>query len=122
MRIKVSGTACDGLRTTLKEAGFVVTEHFPAYHITLNSDLNLAYPTVDGVDCEFERRVVNFLAELTPSGRVLLQRAGGVQSDTAITVTVPARQVELRAAEIGIMRACLNHLDRKVPWYRRFWV
>ena len=90
-------------------ADFYLTTHNPNLTVTLSEVKDLPCPVVDGVDSEFERAVVNAIAELTPSGQILLQRAGGNRSDAAMVVTVPATEKEREAVEKGLLRGLLNH-------------
>lgn len=81
---------------------------------------------VDGVDSLFESIAVTRIAELTSSGRVVLQRGGGNRNDRALVVTVPHLNFECsNAVELGLFRALeeLQHqaLEPK-PFWRRWFV
>jgi hypothetical protein len=100
------------LRGLLHQAGLDVRADTPArFHvprvavtITITEAL-VACPIVDGIDSDLERRAVNAIAELTPSGRILLQRSGGVQSDRALAITVSPIDEERAAVVTGLYRA-----------------
>jgi hypothetical protein len=66
-----------------------------------------AYIHVDGVDCDLERHTINAIAGLTETP-ILLQRAGGVQSDNEIRIRVTKDDNDQKAVELAIVRALLR--------------
>lgn len=122
MRIQISGEceAIKGLRGLLSKAGFQLVEMFPTYSITLHESDDADCIVVDGVDSELERQVVNCIAELSPSGRILLQRGGGNQSDRTLILTLPVNDAEQWAAQQGILRGLLKQVEQKGGWRRWF--
>lgn len=134
MRVEVRGPSgcAAALRGNLAKAGFHVTDSFPAYIIHIERTDSSAI-IVDGVDSELERHIVNCISELSPIP-IMLQRAGGVQSDRECHISVPI-DAEL-AVEVGVMRGMLKTVnpreaDKVIPaplprhkkWYQRwqFW-
>jgi hypothetical protein len=115
MRIYVTGDndAAKLTRASLSRAGFVVAAETPSYHewspfayrlVTIEESQDAAEPEVDGIDCELERRIVQAIAGLSTSGRVLLHRRGGVQSDREIRIVVPANDHDRDAVALGVTR------------------
>jgi hypothetical protein len=115
VRIRVDGTceSATSLRSLLKKAGYALGNHgLPGTLYTIKiEEAALPQPIVDGVDSDLERHIVNHIAELSPSGRVLIQRQGGIQSQFAIRIVVPSRDDEREKVELGILRG----LAKAVP-------
>jgi hypothetical protein len=122
MRICVIGenATAAAIRGNLQHAGFVVVDRFAAYTIDI-TEAPVDQPIVDGVDSELERHFVNLLAERTPSGRVLLQRAGGNQDDRTLVITVAPTEDERRAVEIAAIGALGKATRVRARRDRRWW-
>jgi len=104
--------AAKAIRTTLSEQGFVVRDTEPPvwarmrsyFHLTVEEKVQHC-PAVDGVDSPLEAHVMNQLAECSPSGQVVLLRAGGNRNDRALRVIIPAKDEERAAAVTAVYRA-----------------
>lgn len=118
LRVRVTGDneTATVVRGTLQRGGFVVTDAWPRIAIEI-VEADVPQPILDGVDSELERHLLAAVADRTPSGQVLIQRAGGVRSDQAMRITVPARDEERVAMETALLRG----LDRYARGGRRRW-
>ena len=109
MRIQVIGDhpSALALAGNLRHAGYVVTDDFPTYTVTIQptSDPHLV---VDVVDCLFGRLAVWRIAELDPSGGVFVQARGGNVNDRAATIGIPADDP---AAAVAVERGMVRALD-----------
>src|SRR5438093_7810760 len=109
MRVKVEGDEdmAAALAGNLRKAGFTVGGPVglfgTGYSIQLERTVG-SHILVDGIDCPFERHVINCISQLSDTP-LLLQRAGGVQSDRAIRVVSTARTEDDRAVELALVRA-----------------
>lgn len=126
MRIKIVGSNATalGLAGHLRRMSLVpvpASSPFCSYRVEIEESSTADQIVVDGVDCELERDVVRFVADLAPGGKVLLQRGGGVQDDSAVKITVPMRDDCRHAVELGVARAFsqAKGAPRK-SWLRRF--
>lgn len=122
MRVAIIGdtSTARGLRSLLLVNGFQL-DGTPRVTITLEDGPSVC-PVVDGIDSELERVVVSLIAELTPSGHVLLARRGGVQHARALKVTVPKGNAdEMRAVELGLFRGLIavSGREQQTTWRQR---
>lgn len=122
MRIRVQGegTAAGSLRAMLQKAGYALTTVLAAY--TIHIEQRGAEIIIDGVDSELERTIVNNIAELT-NRHIVLQRAGGIQSDKEIRVVVPMDETVSYAVERGILRGLMQtsgHGRKRHHFWRLF--
>ncbi len=121
MRIQVTGTcpAASGLRGLLQQHDFQLVESHPTFHIEVEEAVGVERPIVDGVDSEFERRVVAHLTALV--GSALIQRAGGVQREDQIKITIEAQEEPRWHLQRAVFRALseIRKDDRKKErtWY-----
>lgn len=118
MRIKVVGNSvcARGLRGMLEREGFALVDTFPQFTIELFDAPQATCPILDSVDSELERLVLVAIAELTPSGEVLVRRAGGNQQETVMRIYVPAtNEAEHFAVQRGIVRALHRLKQANVP-------
>jgi len=138
MRIKVEGQceAAQVVRGYLKSQGYLVSDFAPNYAIYLEEGETPEVDgrpsiVVDGIDCRIESRMIYHISRLTPA-RIVLARAGGVQSDQEIRIVFPHE--ETLAIERGVFRGVLDVVlphgeeerakqiqrEAKKPWWK-FW-
>jgi hypothetical protein len=134
MRVQVKGNcgAAMVVRGYLTKAGFYVTGVAPDYVLHIESQ-NAAQVTIDAIDCEFERNLINMISEqLIRAGHehaIVLERAGGIRSDREARIVVPADDKVSHAVEIGILngfartvRQPASRRDRlKTLFWRKLW-
>lgn len=63
-------------------------------------------PTVDGVDSEWERKLINRIADIAGTN-ILLLRPGGIQSDQHIRIGIPDGRLAPKV-ERGVFQAVLQ--------------
>jgi hypothetical protein len=122
MRISVQGE-CDAAKVVagyLRSQGYLVTDKAPDYTVYLEQGKTPvvdAAPTIviDGVDCPLEGRMLYHLSHLSTT-RIVLARAGGIQSDQKIRIVFPPE--EALAVERGVFRGIL---DAVAPQQVRHW-
>ncbi len=122
LRVIVHGEndTAKAVRGVLLQGGFVVTDNLARLELTIDEG-SVAEPVLDGVDGELERHLLSAIADLTPSGRVLIQRQGGNRSDSAMRITVPTSDAERVAMETAILRALHGYVRGRVSgWGFRF--
>lgn len=110
MRIRVEGDNETARMTqmALARAGFAVGKAWLfQYVIVIQEDPKATHVEFDSVDSLLERCALNFVSELSPSGKVLVKRAGGNQDPRQLHITVPANDREREAVSVGVMRAFL---------------
>jgi hypothetical protein len=66
---------------------------------------------IDGVDCPLESRMIYHVAHLS-TARIILARAGGIQSDQEIRIVFP--RAEAQAIERGVFRGILDTVGPQV--------
>lgn len=115
MRINIKGTSESAavLRGYFIKAGYVISSQSPDYTVHLSDRGEKNRVTVDGIDCELERKV---LYELESQGvpEFHLKRAGGVRSDREISITHHVD--DSKKIEIALFHAVLRELGhKKVP-------
>ena len=72
---------------------------------------------LDSIDCPLEKSIFTHIRQLTTSP-VLIQTAGGVQSDRRMRIRCHPKDAE--TVSKGILRGFLNLTTvSKEPWYRR---
>ncbi len=126
MRIRVVGdcSAAKVVRGYLQYAGIHLTDHFPTFTVYVDQR-DTDHVIVDAVDCELEREIVLCIAELLEQQgidkHVALHRAGGVQTDREIRVTVPEDEQEAAAVELGVFRGIMRTLGKRrpQPWWKK---
>lgn len=114
MRVAIIGT-CDtarALRGLLAQTQrYVLADSGGLVTITIREDA-VDDVVVDGVDSLFESVAVTCIAELSPTGRIVLQRGGGNRNDRALVVTVPkGHPLQAHAVERGLFRALEKLLE-----------
>lgn len=125
MRVRVEGNyddARDLLRNYLEDkgVGYTVSPVLPDYTVYLDRDESGTDAIViDSIDSPLERRVLNFISELTQE-RIAVQRQGGVQSERAIRVFIGKTEFVQPVCQ-GVMRALLkiDGREKELPWYKR---
>jgi hypothetical protein len=105
LRVIINGDndTAKAVRGILLQGGFVVTTRLARLELTIE-EADIPEPVLDGVDSELERQLLAAIADRTPSGRVLIQRSGGIRSDQAMRIVVPAVDEERVAMETAILR------------------
>jgi chemotaxis regulatin CheY-phosphate phosphatase CheZ len=108
MRIFVTGKhpSTKVLERLLEANGYTISEYQPFMTLILEYT-NEPYIIVDGVDSEFERRVINNIAEITPS-KILLNRIDGIESDQEMRIFVNYDPTLCDAVERGVLRALMQ--------------
>lgn len=108
MRIFVTGKhpSVKVLERLLEANGYTISDYNPFLKIYLEYTPD-HHIIVDGVDSEFERRVINNIAEITPS-QILLNRADGIESDQEMRIFVNSDSAACDAVERGVLRAIMQ--------------
>ena len=137
MRISIQGE-CDAAKVVagyLRSQGYLVTDTAPNYTVHLDEAATPVVDgqraiVVDGIDCRLESRMVWHITQLSKT-RIVLARAGGVQSDQEIRIVFPPE--EALAVERGVFRGVLDAVlpqeeaatgkatkkEAHKPWWRR---
>jgi len=107
MRVRVLGSSLSAaaVRSSLHLAGVAVSDLGYGFTVEI-VDTDNEHPTIDGVDCEFERKMVNRISDCANTP-VLLLRPGGIRSDQHIRIGIPVRD-DNSAIERGIMQAIVQ--------------
>lgn len=107
MRVRVLGSSLSAaaVRSSLHIAGVAVSDLGYGFTVEI-VDTDNEHPTIDGVDCEFERKMVNRISDCANTP-VLLLRPGGIRSDQHIRIGIPVRE-DNSAIERGIMQAIVQ--------------
>lgn len=111
MRVRVIGDSesAVAVRSSLfLSGGVVISEVGYGYTVEIEDQAGWPTPTIDGVDCDFERRLLNSIATVANTP-VLMLRPGGVQSDRHVKIGVPTG-AERHLIEQAIMRAVVQML------------
>lgn len=110
MRVRVIGNSqsAAAVRASLHLAGVVVSDSGYGYTVEVNDETEFSIPTVDGVDSDLERKMVNCICVAAETSIVLL-RPGGIQSDRHIRIGIPVDDAA-HLVEKGIMRAVVQML------------
>ncbi len=122
MRIRICGDSESAIavRSSLHLSGSVVVSDVGyGYTVEIVDQSDWAVPTIDGVDCEFERRFLNTVSELAKTP-VLMLRPGGVQSDRYVRIGIAAGS-EKHLIEQAIMRAVVQMLTPENAAPHGFW-
>lgn len=110
MRVNVTGSAdsAKALTGTLSAAGFLVSDFMPSYTVIVeDAEEGEGVIKVDSVHCALDSFLVRHLRPLTATP-VLLQTAGGIQTDNTIRIYVPRRDLDRKAVETAVLRALLE--------------
>jgi hypothetical protein len=118
MRIRIDGN-CDAAQVVtgyLRSQGYLVSEHDPNYTIYLEEGETPEVDgrpsiVVDGIDCKIENRMIHHISHLT-AARIVLARAGGVQSDQEIHIAF--NHADTAAIEKGVFRGVLDTVGPEV--------
>ena len=116
MRIRIDGDgdAAREAQLALRVAGFVVVGAgaHADYKVRID-EAPIDTPIVDGVDGDLERLAVNRLEEHL-SGRLTLQRAGGVRSEQQLGITIPPEDAARRGVSLALVEVFLHIVERRV--------
>lgn len=106
MRFRVIGKSesAKAVRTSLFMGGVVVADEGYGFTIEV-TDTDLNIPTVDGVDSEIERLMLDRIAEVANTP-IMMMRPGGNRSDQHIVIGVP--QTGRHLVERGIAQAVIR--------------
>lgn len=117
MRIKIVGNSLSALAVTasLIRSSVPVSEDLPDYTIEF-IETDKVIPVVDGIDCEFERTIVNSLANVGNTD-IYLARKGGVESDNKLIIGIPrfAEASELKLYEKAVIQGVLRFIHFNKP-------
>ncbi len=121
----------------LRSQGYLVTNVMPNYTVYLQEGETPvidgeASILVDGIDSRIESRMIWHISRLSKR-RVVLARAGGIQSDQEIRIVFPSE--EAITVERGVFRGILDTVmpdqneatekqtkkEVRKPWWRRLW-
>ena len=108
MRIRILGNtdSAIAIRGMLNQDPTVVVSDEGYLYTVEIIDSDSKYPTVDGVDSEWERKLINRISDLAATN-ILLLRHGGIQSDQHIRIGIPDGSLS-STVERGIFQAVLQ--------------
>lgn len=109
MRVVIVGenSAAQSVRTLLGKAGIRLADKQGFMGLTYTVEIIKGlgdYIELDGVPSEIEREMTESIYRITRT-HILLKRAGGNQDDRKVIVTIPWRDKNRAAIEVGIFRA-----------------
>jgi hypothetical protein len=109
MRVLVTGDCptAKALRGYLARHDFHLTHHHADLTLRIEEDAGIVHPLLDSIHCELEQAILRHLRKQTATP-IEIHTAGGVESDRAVRIVVPAAEPERRAVEVSVFRALLE--------------
>lgn len=110
MRVRIVGhsLSANAVRSSLYSAHIAMSDIDYDYTIEFIAAPG-GVPTIDGVDSEFERQMINRICDCADSS-VLLLRPGGIRSDQHVRIGIPNASALMVGIEKGVVQAVLRFM------------